>query len=80
MINSNFCSDYDAHTFLSESTVVVLNAQGPLNPQNTLPTMIHAQVILTITCQYPNEKDISYQPHSLYLWVDPLESSSEHVI
>jgi hypothetical protein len=30
-------------------TIVVLNVQGPLNHQNTLPTMVHAQVMLTIT-------------------------------
>ena len=49
MINSNFCSDYDAYALFSESTVVMLNVQGPLNPQNTLRTMVHDQVMLTIT-------------------------------
>jgi len=35
--------------FFSETTVVVLNVQDPLSPYNTLPTMVHDEVMLTIT-------------------------------
>jgi hypothetical protein len=66
--------------FFSESTVVVVSVYWPENPQNTLPTMVHDQIMLIMTSQRPHREGISYQPPMLYMWVDPLEPSSEHII
>jgi hypothetical protein len=58
---------------------MILNVEDQLKPQDTLPTMVHDQVMLTITWQHSHREDISYQPSRSYMCVGPLEPSSEHM-
>ena len=78
VINSNFCCDYDAHTLFFGIYSCSRERIRPFEPSNH--ATYYDQIMLTITSQRLHREGISYQPPMLYMWVDPLEPSSEHMI